>query len=301
MIAKLAPTEANSLVRSWKFGRREVLFYQQFAAQGPLQSPACYFSAYDERSGNITLLLEDLSAARSADQQQGASREDATLALEKLAAQHAHFWKNPALEAAQSWLKLPNDNRDAFSFFTKRAWKSCATRYPELVTNDAARRERLSRWYPACLDRLSEGPTTLLHGDFRLDNLFFSSPAWAPSLAVIDWQLAGRGRGAWDVGNFLVGSLTPSLRQRHEKELLGHYWRGLGASLCDSYPFEELTRDYDAAVLCSFTMAAVLVESQLRNTGEVAPTMEAWLLRASEGAVLALDRLPKGDPPNTDE
>ena len=33
-------------------------------------------------------------------------------------------------------------------------------------------------------------PTTIVHGDYRLDNMFFASPQGGPEFAVIDWQIA---------------------------------------------------------------------------------------------------------------
>ena len=54
-------------------------------------------------------------------------------------------------------------------------------------------------------NRLMEVPQTFIHGDFRLDNLFFYGDG--TSIAVIDWQGYAYGPATWDVARFLVGSL----------------------------------------------------------------------------------------------
>ncbi len=58
------------------------------------------------------------------------------------------------------------------------------------------------------LDRLSERPYTMLHGDFRPDNLFFGDGKTDFPLAVIDWQAVGRGAGLYDVAYFLGYSIN---------------------------------------------------------------------------------------------
>ncbi|GIT00780.1 MAG: hypothetical protein CM1200mP26_24920 [Acidimicrobiales bacterium] len=40
------------------------------------------------------------------------------------------------------------------------------------------------------------GPTTLCHGDFRLDNLFFRPGDGGPEVTAIDWQICVRTAGA---------------------------------------------------------------------------------------------------------
>merc|ERR1711908_149788 len=71
----------------------------------------------------------------------------------------------------------------------------------------AACRE-LRTTYASLLERLARPPLTLLHGDFRLENLRFStcSPV---SVAAFDWQFVCRGRGAYDLAYFLALSRPP--------------------------------------------------------------------------------------------
>ena len=55
-------------------------------------------------------------------------------------------------------------------------------------------------------------PFTLVHGDYRLDNLFFSDDG---EVVVIDWQLPFRGfSGAFDFALLVASSLMPEDRDR---------------------------------------------------------------------------------------
>lgn len=54
---------------------------------------------------------------------------------------------------------------------------------------------------------LSRAPVTIVHGDFRLDNMFFGTATGGLPFAVVDWQLIKRGRGVIDVAYFLAWSI----------------------------------------------------------------------------------------------
>src|SRR6478609_8788770 len=84
--------------------------------------------------------------------------------------------------------------------------------------------ERLGTHVVSLLDEFTHPPLTLAHGDSRLDNLFFGSE----DVAVIDWQIAFRGRGAFDVAYFLGGCLDPTVRRGEELRLL-RLWHELVA------------------------------------------------------------------------
>ena len=64
---------------------------------------------------------------------------------------------------------------------------------------------------PGLLDDLATEPTTMIHGDFRADNLFFEPDG---SVAALDFQLIGTGRGAYDLAYFVTQSLDQRRRLR---------------------------------------------------------------------------------------
>ncbi|KAB0392469.1 hypothetical protein E2I00_006820 [Balaenoptera physalus] len=67
--------------------------------------------------------------------------------------------------------------------------------------------ERLIEWLPVHLPRQQQ--TTVVHGDFRLDNLLFH-PERAEVLAVLDWELSTLGDPLADVASSCLAHYLPS-------------------------------------------------------------------------------------------
>ncbi|XP_059749680.1 acyl-CoA dehydrogenase family member 10 isoform X1 [Balaenoptera ricei] len=67
--------------------------------------------------------------------------------------------------------------------------------------------ERLIEWLPVHLPRQQQ--TTVVHGDFRLDNLLFH-PETAEVLAVLDWELSTLGDPLADVASSCLAHYLPS-------------------------------------------------------------------------------------------
>jgi aminoglycoside phosphotransferase (APT) family kinase protein len=85
--------------------------------------------------------------------------------------------------------------------------------------------ERLIDWLPARLPPgLDDEPGTLVHGDYRLDNLIFH-PTEPRVLAVIDWELSTLGHPLADLAYHLMAwRVTPD----EFRGLKGHDLAGLG-------------------------------------------------------------------------
>ena len=65
-----------------------------------------------------------------------------------------------------------------------------------------------------------DGAKTLIHIDFRLDNMIFGGPY---ELAILDWQSINLGCALVDVAYFLGTSLVPEVRRESETALLRTY------------------------------------------------------------------------------
>ena len=95
--------------------------------------------------------------------------------------------------------------------------------------------DALAAEYAAVLRRLGEPPRTLLHGDYRPDNMRCRQLAQreAAELVVYDWQFAAAGRGGYDLAYFLALSLPAEARRRDEARLLAEYCIAFRAHLAD--------------------------------------------------------------------
>jgi Ser/Thr protein kinase RdoA (MazF antagonist) len=63
--------------------------------------------------------------------------------------------------------------------------------------------------YPRALDAMRAGwrPNTVIHGDMKFDNCLVVERDGAPSLKIVDWELADVGEDMWDVAGILQNYL----------------------------------------------------------------------------------------------
>ena len=92
----------------------------------------------------------------------------------------------------------------------------------------------------------AEAPSTLVHGDFRLDNLFFDD---GDEPVVIDWQGVCCGPGVYDVAYFLSGTLAPETPEHAVLELVRVYHEALEARGVKGYDLAACVRDYRRSML----------------------------------------------------
>ena len=85
---------------------------------------------------------------------------------------------------------------------------------------------------------------TLIHGDFRLDNLFFRDDGSDPIL--IDFQTVNLFNPMIDVAYFLRPNLNDSAVES-EMELVRFFWEALNFNGVSDYPWEDCRRDYELA------------------------------------------------------
>jgi len=241
----LDTTARVNLCEGLEFYLREVAFYQNIGAANPLPPARHYFAAIDNDTHDFVLVLEDLRRLRLADQLVGCNADDAATVIDAIARHHAHWWDNDRLASLQ-WLKAFADPP-----FTEVIVANYTAAWPKFLNllgselSPAVRDfgERFASLMPWLIEGFSREPHTFLHGDLRLDQIFFAVDDHDPPVTVLDWQIAGRGRGAWDVSYFLSQSLTSDTRRKFGDELIARYARRLAEHGID-YPSEELQRDY---------------------------------------------------------
>ena len=102
------------------------------------------------------------------------------------------------------------------------------------------------------MEHLGSPPHAFIHGDFRLDNLFFHDDEPAKWLIVIDWQAVGFGRGPFDLSYFLTGNIPVKTLVACEKTLVRAYHDALVEAGVDDYPFETCWRDHQLSKLMLF-------------------------------------------------
>jgi hypothetical protein len=274
MIAKMPALDpgARQLAGLYGLYEREYRFYRELADEVTFRTPRCYYSDGDAENVRYVLLLEDLSASgRAGDQVSGCNAEEARIALSHLALHHARWWQHPRL-AQIPWLQPGIDLvNGAMEQSYPTAWEKTLVlfgdRMPQAIRDVLP---TLGRRITALMEPLSRGPMTLMHGDYRLDNMFFGNSGCGYELAVLDWQSPNQAWGAYDIAYFLYSNVDTMTRRAHEMDALGEYHRTLVENGVHGYEFEQLVDDYKASLLVSLGImvvnAATLDQANERGT-----------------------------------
>ena len=253
LIAKFpaATPENREIGDLLRFYEREIRFYEEIADEIELRTPRRYYSAMDIDAKEYVLLLEDLSQARVGDQLAGCSLAEAELVIRELAKLHATWWDHPRLEELD-WMPKANDPLMAqpVADSYQQAWGPFREQFGDGPARSILETgERLGEKITAILDQTADPPRTIVHGDCRLDNLFFAPKEGGDPLAVIDWQISLRGRGPYDVGYFMSQSIDPSERKAKEMDMLRMYHRTLMENGVRDYDFDQCLHDYRLSTL----------------------------------------------------
>ena len=239
----------------FNFYEREGRFYQQIGAKLNVRTPRCFWNHIDPETRSFGLLLEVLGARTMISQVEGMGVERAAEALAALAALHGAWWASPALDGLE-WMPRLTDPinlaagqqyRDAWPAFVERVGAALPAGSIELGERAQVRFEDVMH------SMMGDAPSTICHGDFRVDNLLFDDTAEeGDRVAVIDWQISSRAPAIGDVAYFLCQSMAVEERRSHEEQLVrGWYDRvvdAVGRPL-DEYPFASAWEQYQRAVL----------------------------------------------------
>lgn len=296
-IAKFPAPEEGSRFVAMVLGmyRKEVGFYRHLADQCALPHATCHYADHDAESDDFIILMEDLSSidghpSRVVDQIGGCDREDAEAAIDALADFHAGYWNDEALTTTD-WLGALCDAPfpDAVAMSYDQSWEPVQELFGEYLTPEVKDfGDRYTALLPDLVARLSEGPFTLSHGDYRLDNIFFG--AGDVPLKVCDWQLVDRSRGARDLAYFTSQSLIPELRAEIERSLVERYVARLARHGVEDYPFDIAWHDYRLATAFGFVYP-VIAGGSLDHADERATNLTGEMFRRSVRAIVELDAL----------
>ncbi len=223
VIVKLPTTDPGGrmigeMMRVWE---REHCFYRDVADGLSIRVPHAYVNTL----GPPCLVLEDLAPAVPGDHLAGATRDQAERSIDLIARHHAAWFEHPSLSSFD-WLPgLDDPSVLALAPMFELGWAGFLERY------EAELPQRCLRWceqfvpgIPTWIEGHQHDPVTLIHGDFRLDNLFFASDG---SVAVIDWQLSMRAPGQTDLVYFCANNLTVASRREWEDALIDRYVAGV--------------------------------------------------------------------------
>lgn len=233
----------------------EVRFYQELADRLPVRSPVCHHADIDVATGDFVLLLEDLAPARQGDQVAGCTPDQAALVLEEAARLHAPLWGDPTLVTLEWPVQWSQESQDAMQAMLTVLWPNFVERYGDALDDDVvALGHRFVAGLPAYYAHRPE-PHTVIHNDYRLDNLLFGTPEGGPPVAVVDWQTVGVGPALLDVSYFLGAGLSVEDRRAHEEDLVRGYHAALTAGGVEGFGWDRCWDDYRVFSFAGLHMA----------------------------------------------
>jgi hypothetical protein len=223
----------------------EVRFYTELAPTLAIRTPACYSAVGPDKQARFALVLEDLAPAEQGDQLLGCEVDQARNAVVNLAGLHAPRWCDPTL-LDLAWLRRLADPTTAdliqgvVADHTARFIEHYGARVSEadasVLRSFAA---HSGRWLRGRSERFAP-----IHGDYRLDNLLFATPAGGCLVATVDWQTLEAGLPGRDLAYFLGNSLLPADRRKHEQDLVRIYHEALLDQGVSDYSLDDCFDDY---------------------------------------------------------
>ena len=279
--------------------KREYDYYRRVAEDAPLRSPRLLYGTFEPRSHRFVLVLEDLGHLETGNEIGGATAAQARNAIRAVARLHGHYWNHvdqpafseifdtgdpkygPLLQIVYLKNLAPTLSRFG-SFFSSRA-RAVAEEYGCRIADHFA--------------DLAAGPRTFLHGDYRLENLFFGSGGEG-GVAAVDWQVSGIGCGLFDAAYFLGGSVDTEVRRAIERDAVREYAeivRGTGAR---AVTFEECWHLYRSAMLIRLLVSVLvcggldLSNDRMHRVAEIALTRTLAAIDDLDAGALIPPRRP---------
>ncbi|WP_199254269.1 phosphotransferase family protein [Mycolicibacterium mengxianglii] len=223
--------------------RSECAFYEKVAHRVRVPVPICFHCEISDDAMNYALLLTDEAPAVQGDQILGCDEAQARLAVRAIAGLHGPTWNQ------DEWLSFPGLAMSMLDDASKKGMGEVAVMSADITvdklgaTLEPADRDTLLEAMELVTPWLADlGRFSLIHGDYRLDNLLFhpdGSQVW-----VVDWQTLGVGLPARDLAYFAATSLEPRLRARLDRTLVAEYHQALLDQGVAGYDLETCWHDY---------------------------------------------------------
>ena len=268
LVAKF-PSTNPSLQRYWKKSSSlyevENRFYKHIAPQTSLRTPKQYYGEFDHDAQKGVIIIEDLTRLKAGDQVEGCDTLDAQIAMKDMAHFHSDFWENEKLNAI-SWLANFNTNVEGLHQRYLDAWPAFQDKFGHQLSDKIFTiNQQVAQHGIAIRNRLATTPQTLVHGDFRLDNVFFDTDA----MVVVDWGGYRRGTCMWDVNQFICQSLNVEERQQAEQSLLQQYHQSLHSRGIE-YNWDQFMYDYRSTTIITWVkiVRAMSLNTDINNRAQ---------------------------------
>lgn len=255
VIVKLpADSEARGAMEMMGGYAREVSFYREVAARVPTGTPAVHAARMAPDGRDFVIVLEDLHDWDNVDHLAGLTLHQAELVIAELAALHSWSAEPANRGFVQAFPSVDTPMmRDVLPAVFAAGWQVYRERSGADVSGSVSRHaERFAQRAVTALSVLTE-QNTLVHGDIRADNVFFSGDR----CKIVDYQMTARGVGAIDIGYLVSQGLPTSVRSGRDEELVRHYLDAGTTRGVRDHGFDAAWRHYRFAVAYMMVLPVV--------------------------------------------
>lgn len=225
LLVKFPTDDAGSLsvAHAMSMYELETRFYSDIAPLVPdMRLPKCYLAKLSDDAKRFTLVLEDLSSELQAgDVLRPNSVDECSRVLSELATFQAPLWNSSRLSTLD-WIADRARTVGVFDALPAGLPPFLARFGDQLDASHVKLFERViphaGRWV-----RSWKPPTVVQHGDFRSDNIMFSTNPHDQRVAVIDFQTVRLGPPGVDPAYYLGSALTTEDRREAERDLIAEY------------------------------------------------------------------------------
>lgn len=205
----------------------ETGFYTHVRSLVGVSAPNCLHVWFDAPNDDFVLVLEDIVEGKQGDQISGATVQQARSAIDELVRLHTPLWNSQQLDSLGWMPRHTMESSQGTRDLLRSVFSGFATRFSSLVSAEVL---ELGAQLVANIDgydRAFPNNETIVHRDFRLDNLLFTESSRGTQVKVVDWQTASISSGATDLAYFIGASFASEKRRAVEGELVHQYHDGL--------------------------------------------------------------------------
>lgn len=243
--------------------RREVGFYRTFAPQFPSLVPLNYATGNGSSDEGRWLLLEDLSAMAVGNQVRGVTADASFLVLDAMAQIQARFWNSSALHGYdwlpdhQFWFQGSTELLSSFH-------SNFLDDYELRVEPEALQTIEFVIENSQVIDEtMAKRPSTLVHGDLRVENVLFGQNTTQRNVVVLDWGTPTRSMAAMDLAYLIGGSVPMPARRGRLRELCTNWHQSLKSHGVKDYSLEDAWADFQLVSLRCLSSVLILHNWQL--------------------------------------
>ncbi|MGA1260828.1 MAG: phosphotransferase [Ilumatobacteraceae bacterium] len=238
MIAKFPSDDPRSRAtgKATRCYEVEASFYRDLRDALDVGAPRCYFVERDDATDDFLLLLEDFAPCRQGDQIKGCTLHEAEACIDELVRLHGPLWNSPFL-ATLPWLNRSSDSdRSGSQALMRQVFPGFLARYADRLDPHARRVGEEFVRDAGGYFRRTLPHRTVVHGDFRLDNLLFRAAGGATDgaggagagstaggVGVVDFQTVTHACGPQDLAYFIGAGLTTEARRTYERDLVARW------------------------------------------------------------------------------